>query len=342
MFRFGDPLYFLLLLPAAAGLWFIYRRRVRTGLAFAAAYRVPASGTTWRVVIAGVLPAIFLAGVFLAIAALARPQTVFSKTRRTSDVIAIEMVVDCSGSMNALDLSEQTPSGTRWRTRLDVVKEAFADFVSRRPDDLMGLVTFGGFATSRAPLTLDHEALLKVLQGVQIVGGTDATREEQLTAIGDALATACGRMEKADPKSRIIVLLSDGDSNTGIIEPDQAAKIAKQMGIKVYTIGVGSNGQVPVKVRDPFGRDVIARAEFPLDEEQLRRIASTTGGKYFNVRDARGMERVLGDISKLEKTRVERAVYNQYNELFPWFLTPGLAMIVIGSGLNMLVVRRIL
>ena len=168
MLTFGDPFYFFLLLPAAAAAWFIYRRRVRAGIIFSAVSRCAQAGATWRVRASQVLPLLFLAGLVLAIVALARPRTVFSKTRRTTDVVAIQMVVDISGSMEALDLSIRTATGMDYRTRLEAVKEAFAEFVARRPDDLIGLVTFGGYASTRAPLTTDHDALVHVLDGIEV------------------------------------------------------------------------------------------------------------------------------------------------------------------------------
>lgn len=350
MFTFAHPSYFLLLIPLGVAAWFVYRRRIRQGLVFSLASRLPVSGTTWRTLAAMILPVLSLLGIALAIAALAQPQTVFSKTRRTADVIAIQMVVDASGSMEALDLSERLMTGeVKYRTRLDAVKDAFAEFIKKRPDDLIGLITFGGFATSRAPLTADHEALLHILKGVDVVKtGLDAegqmvNQEETLTAIGDALATACGRLEHTSTKSRIIVLLSDGVSNAGIIKPEEAMKAARKLGLKVYTIGVGTTGGVaPIKVRDQFGRDVIARMEVSMDEDLLRNIAKTTGGQYFNVTDPRGLDRALDAISKLEKTKVEQDIYNQYNELFPWLLMPALCLIVLGTGLNMLAARRII
>lgn len=233
------------------------------------------------------------------------------------------------------------------RTRLDAVKETFADFIGRRPDDLIGLVTFGGFASTRAPLTADHNALLHTLKGVEISRpvqdktGQVVNQEEMLTAIGDALATACARLEKAEPKSKIIVLLSDGESNTGVIKPEQAIKMAEKMKIKVYTIGVGSTGEAPFPTRDMFGREVVQYARVSLDEELLERIASETRGRYFNVRDPKGLDRAMESINRLEKTAVERDVYSQYNELFLWLLCPALALLAAGTGLNMAVARRI-
>ena len=347
MFRFAYPYAFLLILPLAAGAWQVYRRRVRQALLFSPTGRLPRHGTTLRTAAARFLPALMMTGILLCIVALARPQTVLSKVRRTADAIAIEMAVDVSGSMEALDLSVESAAGTRLRTRLQAVKDAFTDFVGKRPDDLIGLVSFGGYASTRAPLTGDHAALLHVLEGVEIPkpeqgsDGLVANREELLTAIGDALATACARLEPADLKSKIIVLLSDGDSNTGIIKPEQAAEAARKLGIKVYTIGVGSNGRAPFKTRDMFGREVVQWAEVTLDEALLNKIATTTGGHYFNVRDPRGLEAAMQEINSLEKTEVDRSEYQQYEEWFIRVLFPGLALVALGAGLNTLAARRI-
>jgi len=347
VFRFASPYSFFLWLPVLAAAWFVYRRRVRRGILFAPASRLRVARSTWRTAAANVLPALFLTGLALAVTALARPQTVSSKITRTADVIAIEMVVDVSGSMEALDLSIRTPGAERIRTRLDAVKETFAEFVERRPDDLIGLVTFGGYAATRAPLTTDRDALVHVLKGVEIPGrsfddkGRVVNQEELLTAIGDALATACARLEDVETKSKIIVLLSDGESNTGVIEPETAAELARELGIRVYTIGVGSTGRAPFWGRDLFGRRVVQYAHVILDEALLRQIAETTGGRYFNVRDPDGLETALADINRLEKTRVERDVYRQYNELFTWFLWPAATLIVLATGLNMLAARRV-
>jgi len=250
--------------------------------------------------------------------------------------------------MEALDMSDIAGNMiVKERTRLQAVKETFADFIAKRPDDLIGLVTFGGYTATRAPLTADHNALLHVLKGVEVPkpyqdkNGQIVNQEEMLTAIGDALATGCARLEKAVPKSKIMVLLTDGDSNTGLIKPEAAAETAKKMGVRVYTIGVGSNSQAPFKMRDMFGRETIQYAEVTMNEDLLRRIAGVTGGQYFNVRDPKGLQRAMDDINRLEKTAVERNVYHQYNELFLWFLIPGVLLIGAATGLNMLVSGRI-
>ena len=335
------------MLPLAAAAWATYRRAVRSGILFAPASRLPLRTATWRTYLSSVLPVFFLAGLFLSIIALARPQSILSQTRRNADVIAIEMVVDVSGSMEALDLSPQSPAGTKYLTRLDVVKKTFAEFVDERPDDLIGIVTFGGFAATRAPLTLDHDALLHVLKGIEIPrttqgrDGNIVNNEELLTAIGDGLATACARIQDTEAKSRIIVLLSDGKSNAGLIKPEQAANAAKTLGIKVYTIGVGSTGMAPVFGRDMFGQKRLGRMRVVLDEAQLKSIAKTTGGRYFNVKDPNGLQKAMKEINKLETTSIERNITLQYDELFLLLLVPAAILIALGTGLNMFLAKRI-
>ncbi|MEI8140093.1 MAG: VWA domain-containing protein [bacterium] len=340
----GSPYYLLLFLALAAAGWFVLRRRVRQALLFSAFQRLPEKRQTWRTRILPVAPLLVLTGLALLIIALARPQAIFSRTLRTSDAIAIQMVVDCSGSMQALDFATQD----KQRTRLDVVKETFGKFVQQRPGDLIGLVTFGGFASSRVPLTLDHSALLHSLKGVEIAReqfskeGQLLNQEEMLTAIGDALATGCSRLDEAGVKSKIMVLLSDGESNTGLIKPEEAAKAAKTMGIKIYTIGVGTTGRAPFLARDIFGRQTVVNAEVRLDEEQLRSIASTTGGKYFNVTDAKGLDQTMVAISKLEKTTINTELFNKYDEHFPAFLIAGLSLLVLGAVINAWLGKNIL
>lgn len=344
MFRFAGPYYLFLFIPLILAFWAVYARRITAAVVFAPTHRLPAVQHSWHKLLRALLPAVYLAGLALAIVALARPQSVFSKTAVKANSIAVQMVVDVSGSMQALDFSAED----KYRTRLDVVKETFAKFIQRRPDDLIGLVTFGGYATCRVPLTIDHGVLLHCLKGVETprpvlnADGQVANQEELLTAIGDALSTACARLENVEIKSKIIVLLSDGESNTGIIKPDDAIKAAKAMGIKVYTIGVGSNGRAPFLVRDPFGRSTIQYAEVRLDEDLLRRIADTTKGQYFNVRDPKGLTRALNEIDKLEKTAVNREIYNQYDEWYLYFLAPGLILLILAATLNMMAFKQII
>ena len=346
MFRFATPLAFLLLLPWGLALWRLFRRGPRRALLFAPMHRLPVRTAGWRSVAARLLPALFALGALLLIVAAARPQTFFARERRTVDALAIAMAVDVSGSMEALDLTEGTPTGPNAQTRLDVVKSVFGRFIRQRPDDLIALVAFGGYASTRSPLTADHAALLQILKATSIPRnavdeqGRTVSQEELLTAIGDGLATACARLQDAEPKTRIVVLLSDGESNTGIITPETAAETAAKLGFRVYTIGVGSTGRAPFRVRDEFGRERVAFGEVTLNETQLRQIAEKTSGRYFNVRDTEGFRRAMDAINELETTRITRNVYNQYNEKYLPFMALGTLLAAGSVLLNLFIVQR--
>ena len=343
---FAWPMCFLLCAPLALAAWRMLRRGRRAGIKFAPIRRLPARTAGWRARVANMAPWFFLAGAALLIIAAARPRTSLARSSRSVDAIAIAMTVDVSGSMEALDF---TPRGASTeKTRLDVVKEMFAKFVEARPDDLIGLVTFGGFASTRAPLTADHEVLLHVLKGVQVpsvaydANGRPVDQEEQMTAIGDGLATAIARVKDADMKSKIVILLSDGVSNTGAVEPDAAAAAAAKLGIRVYTIGVGTrSNRTPFRVRDMFGRSAIQYADMSFDESQLKSIASKTGARYFGVRDEGGLKAALEEIDSLEKTTLDRTAYQRWNEYFPWFLVPGAALLLLAVSLQMFASRRL-
>jgi len=342
---FATPYALLLVIPWSVACWRLYRSGVRTGVLFAPTHRLPSKTAGWRVACARIVPVLFLLGSLLLIIAAARPRTTLAREHRSVNAIAIGMVVDVSGSMEALDL---TPQGQDYKTRLDVVKEMFAKFVEARPDDLIGLVTFGGYASTRAPLTADHRALIHVLKGVEIPRaqvddqGRPLDQEETLTAIGDGLATGVARLANAEPKTRIVILLSDGESNTGIITPDQAADAAAKSGMRVYAIGVGSNNRTPFKTRDMFGRETIAYANATFDESQLKSIAAKTNGRYFSVRDNDGLKAALEEINTLETTKIDRQVYERFDEHFVDFLLWGAALAALAITLNMNLTRRLL
>ena len=343
---FAWPLCFVLFAPFALAAWRMLRRGRRAGIKFAPVRRLPARTAGWRARVANLAPWFFLAGAALLIIASARPRTSLARSSRSVDAIAIAMTVDVSGSMEALDFTSRGASTEK--TRLDVVKDMFAKFVEARPDDLIGLVTFGGFASTRAPLTADHEVLLHVLKGVQVpsvaydANGRPVDQEEQMTAIGDGLATAIARVKDADMKSKIVILLSDGVSNTGAVEPDAAAAAAAKLGIRVYTIGVGTrSNRTPFRVRDMFGRSAIQYADMSFDESQLKSIASKTGARYFGVRDEGGLKAALEEIDSLEKTTLDRTAYQRWNEYFPWFLVPGAALLLLAVSLQMFASRRL-
>lgn len=341
MIQLAFPWALTLFVPWAFAAFVMLRRARPQGMLFASASaRFGQMKPTWRVRLAAGLPFLFLAGLAALIIGAAGPQTQLSREVRSADALAVMMAVDVSGSMRALDLSE----GRLDATRLDVVKRVFRDFARRRPEDLIGLVTFGGYAAVRAPLTADHRALLHTLAGVEIPGeGGDAawvSNDELLTAIGDGLAMALLRLKDAEPKTRIVILLSDGENNTGAVSPKEAANAAKELGVRVYTIGVGSNGPAPVRARDAFGREQVVQVEMTLDEETLRSIAEITGGDYANVRSPEQLEAFLKHVSELETTRVERQIYARYrSHARPWLWGGGVAAL-LSAALLFLLIRR--
>lgn len=344
----GNPWMLLMLLPLGFAAWRLLRRSRRGGIRFSALSRIPVKSSGWRAILAAISPYILLAGIALLIIAAARPRSPLAHETRSMNAIAIVMTVDVSGSMEALDLTPQGEKFSRDTTRLAVVKRLFANFVEKRPDDMIGLVTFAGYPATRSPLTADHPSLLNVIKGVEIPStaydaqGRPISRDEQMTAIGDGLATAVARLKESKLKSKIVILLSDGESNTGAVEPDEAAKAAKELGIKVYAIGVGTkSSQTPIFGRDIFGREVIAYADMTFDEKQLRSIAETTGGVYFSVGDERTLEKALEEIDTLEKTTIEADAWNRWNEHFASFLLLGSLLVVTAVSLSMTAARRV-
>ncbi len=346
---FAWPYAFLMAIPLGIAAWRMLRRGRRGGVKFAPVRRLPLRTAGWRARVANILPFVFLAGAALLIVACARPRKPLGRESRNVDAIAIAMAVDVSGSMEALDLSPTNIRSLKEaKTRLDVVKELFGKFVEARPDDLIGLITFGGYASSRTPLTADHEALLQVLKGVQVPAmsfnekGELIDPDESRTAVGDGLATALARLRNAETKSRIVILLSDGASNTGAVEPDDAAKAAAKLGVRVYTIGVGTHSpRTPYRVKDVYGRETVQYANSSFDESQLKSIAKATGARYFGVRDAKGLKAALGEIDQLEKTTLDRTVFQRYREYFPPFLLAGALMALAAVSIQMLASRRL-
>lgn len=334
---FAHPWCLLLLAPVALAAWRMLRRRRGGALRFSAVRRLPAASRTWRTLLCALAPWLLLAGMASLAVAAAGPREPLARESKNVDAIAIVMAVDVSGSMEALDL---TPKGVQYSkdtTRLAVVKKVFADFVAKRPDDLIGLVTFGTFASARAPLTADHATLLHVLEGVDIPAGND----EAETAIGDGLSVALLRIKDAKPKSKVIILLSDGMCNEGAVSPEEATKSAAKMGVKVYTIGVGTTARyAPRLVTDMMGRTRVRNYPAGFDEKQLKSIAKGTGGLYFGVNDREALENALAEIDKLETTPIEADEWNRWNEYFEPFLVCGALLAFLAVCFSMAAVRR--
>lgn len=303
---------------------------------------------TWLQRIKRFLPLFNVIGLCLVVAGLARPQAGNSESRISSEGIAIELVLDVSGSMEALDFQ----LAGRDVSRLDAVKHVINEFLlgsrasglSGRKNDFVGLVAFGGFADSKCPITLDHGALSDIVRDLEVpkpvrdrngrIINEETLKEELATAIGDGVAMAVDRLRNVKAKSKVIVLLTDGDNNAGVVDPREAATIAQELGIKLYTIGIGHNGVVPVPQEDAFGKRVLVPRQFRIDEDLLKEMARTANGEYFHASDAEGLAKVYSQIDKMEKAEFGETKYSEYTELYAWFAGPGLLLTLIVAVLN--------
>ncbi len=288
------------------------------------------------------LPAVLTTLAFVALViSLARPRTPQRETKVTRDGIAIMTVVDLSSSMDARDMVEEDRS----LNRLSVVKDVFVDFVEGadrtagrgRPDDLIGMVTFARYADSICPLTLDHGNLINIVKDLEIV----SQREEDGTALGDGLGLAVERLRRSKAKSRVAILLTDGVTNAGVIDPSKAAELAAENDIKVYCIGVGTQGMAPVPYTDVFGRTQLVAQPVEIDEESLKAIAEKTAGKYFRAVDKDALAEIYREIDELERTEVAEVKYLQYTEHFPYFVALGLCLFGTALVLNGSLFRRL-
>jgi Ca-activated chloride channel family protein len=266
------------------------------------------------------------------IIALARPQLGRVLTRIQASGVDIMLVLDVSRSMLAEDFS----IGNKRANRLEAVKQVTEQFIRERPNDRIGIVAFAGRPYLVSPLTLDHDWLIQNLDRLQIGLVEDGT------AIGSALAAASNRLKDKEAKTKLIVLLTDGDNNAGRVTPLTAAEAAKALGIRVYAIGAGSQGEmVPFPFQTPFGQTVYRDVPMEFDEETLKQIASITRGQYFPATDTKSLRAVFNEIDQMEKTKVEVEKIAQYRDLFPWFLIAGVGFLSMELLLSQTVWRRL-
>ncbi|HEX8172400.1 MAG TPA: VWA domain-containing protein [Thermoanaerobaculia bacterium] len=319
MTRFAHPLWLALATLVVARIILLIRdRRARTGAFGYSSLSLVAPARGLRAATAGIPFFLETLALLLLIVALARPQRVVRLA--SSDRYGIDIVValDASGSMAAEDF--------RPRNRFGVAKELILDFIRRRTDDRIGVVTFGSRAATRVPVTYDRRITEAILDKAEIGEHGNGT------AIGHALATAVNRLRTSKTRSRVIILVTDGVNNSGSIDPLVAAQLAAAAGIKVYTIGVGSEGPVPLPVKrvNPFTGEtetIYTHIRGELDEKTLGAIADTTGGEFFRATDARALSAVLGRIDRLEKTRLTAPKREQVDELYVMPLAAGLALL---------------
>jgi Ca-activated chloride channel homolog len=265
------------------------------------------------------------------VVAIARPQWGVEAVQVQREGIAIAMVIDISSSMSAVDLT----IGDEPSDRLEAVKTVFRDFVAGtggiagREGDAIGMVTFARFADVITPPTHDHEALLALLDQVEIV----ALPSEDGTAIGDGIVRGIEMLRSAGSAARVLILLTDGSNNAGEIEPLAAAQIASAMGIRIYAVGAGTRGTAMVPVPAAGGGITYLPTQVSIDEETLTQIAALTGGSYFRATDADTLRGVYAEIDRLEKTQTVALTYQRYVEVFPLALAFALALLVVEIGL---------
>lgn len=328
--RLADP-WFLLLLGALV-LLLPRRRRAREP-----AVRFPSldvlravapAGAARRRAVLGLLRAAALA---LLVVALARPQLGTAETTVHREGVDVVLAVDVSGSMLAEDFQLE---GNRV-SRLDAVKDVVRQFVTARPQDRIGLVLFAARPYTQAPLTLDHGWLLQNLSRASVGMIEDGT------AVGSALASATNRLRASAAPSRFVVLLTDGQSNAGNVTPQTAAEAAAALGIKVYTVGAGSQGMAPYPVKDFFGNTVYRPMQVDVDEATLEQIAKTTGARYFRATDTETLRRVYAEIDQAEKAPFEAPEFLDYREGYPWLVWPALALLLVEVGLAETVLRKL-
>ena len=315
-FRFEDP--WLLLTLVLIPILIIRERSIANTIDYSSLSSLKAVNQYHYKVLALTPTILKFIAITLFIIAFARPQEGSKRTKILSQGVDIILAIDTSGSMQALDFKKNDNQVTR----LSVVKDVVAEFVKHREMDRMGMVVFGANAFTQCPLTLDQSILLSFIDKLKIGMAGDAT------AIGSAIGISSKRLKDLKSKSKIIILLTDGRNNSGAISPIQAAEIAKSLGIKIYTIGVGKRGKAPFLVDSIFGKRLIYQ-DVDIDEKVLNKISKMTEGKYFRATDLKSLKNIYKQIDLLEKSEVKILDHSKYKELFHYFLIPGLFLLLI-------------
>jgi Ca-activated chloride channel homolog len=266
------------------------------------------------------------------IIALAQPRLTKSETRVTASGVDIVVALDMSGSMT----SEDFEVGRERLSRLAMAKEVLKKFIEKRPNDRIGIVAFATQAYIACPLTLDHEFLLQNLARLEL-----GTIDNNRTAIGSALSTAINRLRELKSKSKIVILMTDGQNNSGKVAPLTVAEAAQTLGIKVYTIGVGMRGMAPMP-QFWQGRKVGYQMQpVDIDEDTLQKIANMTGGKYYRADNSQKFQAIYAEIDKLERTEADVKKFAHHDELFAWVITPGLGLLLLEVLLRHTIWRRL-
>ena len=285
------------LLPLAVG-YVLYQSKWNATVRLSSLRPLEGAPSSWRYFFRHLPPLLRLLTIGLVIIALARPQSSESWTDKEVEGIDIVICTDISGSMRARDFKPD---------RLQAAKEVAGEFIASRPNDRIGLAIFAGESFTQCPLTTDHKVVTNLLSEIHSGMLQDGT------AVGLGLATSVARLKDSDAKSKVVILLTDGVNNQGEVSPQTAGEIAREFGIRVYTIGVGTQGQAPMPVQTPFGEQT-QMVDVEIDEEVLTEIAQMTGGKYFRATNKEALSSVYQEIDRLEKTRISVIEFSEKND----------------------------
>jgi Ca-activated chloride channel homolog len=324
--KFANPgfLWLMLLLPAIC--YYLWRRRKKltVTLQFSSLQIFRNIPQTLRERLRHVPLVLRLLAIAVFIVALARPQSVSDRQNISTEGIDIVLELDLSGSMLAEDFNPN---------RIEAAKQVASEFIDGRTNDRIGLVVFSAESFTQCPLTTDYPVLKNLLREVKNGMIADGT------AIGLAIANGVNRLKDSKAKSKVMILLTDGVNNRGEIDPITAARIAATYGIRIYTVGVGAQGEAPYPVQTQFG---IRRQLIPvdLDEKGLTQVANMTGGKYYRATDNRKLKAIYKEIDQLERTKIEVTAYKRYSELYGGWLFAGLLAVMVELGLSVTVLRR--
>ncbi len=326
--QFIHPWFFLLLLliPLAIIYQYFFNKKGRIALKMPSLKSLEGH-QSWRGRLRILLPILRCLAFAALVTALARPQSTLKEEEIKAEGVDISLVIDLSSSMLSRDFKPD---------RLEVSKRVASEFVTKRKHDRIGLTAFSGEAYSQCPLTTDHRIVQEFLSGLKCGILEDGT------AIGMGLSTAINRLKDSEAKSKVVILLTDGVNNAGYIKPITAAQIAQEFSIKVYTIGVGTQGQALAPVsRRSNGTFIFDMVSVEIDEELLTQISEMTGGKYFRATTEEGLERIYAEIDRLEKTEIEVTSIKRYSEEFHWFAMLGLIFLVLELLLRYTVLRTL-
>jgi Ca-activated chloride channel homolog len=322
-FGWPEAFWLLLVIPVMAG-WYISKGAKQAGLKVSSSKRF-ASLSSWKNMLRHIPFILRMFCLLFLIIALARPHIKNEQQEFNGEGVDIVLCIDISGSMMAQDF---TPN------RIEAAKKVAEDFVNQRTDDRIGIVIFAGESFTQCPITTDHAVLLSSIENIN----TNLLQDG--TSIGEGLATGVDRLRNSKSKSKVIILLTDGINNGGLIDPITAMNIAKTFGIKVYTIGVGTEGVAPFPVENDMGQVIMEQQKVEIDEDLLKQIAAETGGKYYRATNNAVLENIYKDINGLEKSKIESTTYTSYNEKYFPFLMLALACLSLDVVLRFTYLRK--